>query len=118
MAATGSPRVEAGRTRQATIYAAFTASAIANLIHNNLGLDPAIAPSVILLALYSWRPVRPLLWATAGFIALPSFLFLKPDALMQPSAPKLFFNHLALLTAGLLAIVSFAFSVRRTPPAA
>lgn len=112
-----SPRIESGRTRQATIFAAFAAFAIANLIHNNLGVDPAIAPSLILISLYAWRPARPLLWAAALFIALPSFAFLKLSALTHPTELKPFLNHLALLSSGALAVASFALGLRRITPA-
>ena len=100
-------------TRQTALVAAWVAALVANAIHNDFGVDPAIAPSTALLAVYLWRPVRPLLWATAFFIALPSLLFLDPSALTQPDTGKLFFNHLALLFAGVLAIASVALSLRR-----
>jgi hypothetical protein len=92
--------------RSFTIVGAFLAFAIANLIHNDFSVDPAIAPALVVGLFYWWRPLPGLLWATALMIALPSFLFLKPSALTDPANARAFANHLALALAGTLAVVS------------
>jgi hypothetical protein len=92
--------------RSFVIVGAFAAFAIANLIHNDFSFDPAIAPALVLGLFYWWRPRPGLLWATALMIALPSFLFLKPPALIDPTNTRAFANHLALALAGTLAVVS------------
>lgn len=92
---------------------AFGAALTANLIHNDLGLDPAIAPAAVLTALYWRRPRRGLLWAAAVVTALPSFLFLRWSALGSPAAVRPFFNHLALLVAGVAAVLAVLVSFRR-----
>jgi hypothetical protein len=90
---------------------AFAAFAIANLIHNNFGLDPAIVPAALLVGLYLWRPRRWLLWGAAIMIALPSFVFLRWDALVPPAVAIPFLNHVALLAAGALAVLGVVISV-------
>ena len=92
--------------RNRIIIVAFAAFAIANLIHNGGGLDPAIVPAVVLLAAYLWRPRPVLLWATAVMIALPSFMFVKWTALTDASNVRSFANHVALATAALLAVLA------------
>lgn len=88
------------------LLGAFAALVAANLIHNNFGLDPAVAPAALLLALHWWRPNRWLLLAAAILIALPAFAFLKWGALLNPGDARPFWNHLALLLAGLLAVLA------------
>jgi hypothetical protein len=93
------------------LLGAFGAFATANVIHNNFGLDVAIAPPAIFTALYGLRRKSWLLYAAIFFIALPAFLFLKPAALLDVSRTTIFVNHLALLLAGLLGVVSAVISV-------
>ena len=113
MASTAATVNQGSRTRQAAIFLAWLAALTANVIHNNVGLDPAIAPATILLMLYWWRPVRPLLWVTAVFIALPSFMFLKFSAIMSPGETQYFLNHLALLVAAVLSVAAALLSLLR-----
>lgn len=100
------------------LAAAFLAYLTANLIHNDFGVDPAIAPAAVLTGLYWWRPRRGLLHAAALLIALPSFLFLKWGALADPAALRPFLNHAALLTAGALALLAVLASIRQARRAA
>ena len=92
--------------RARSLVAAVGAFIVANLIHNKLGLDPAVVPAVVLVGLYWWRPRRALLWIAALAIGLPSFAFFKSGSLLEPANVIPFLNHLALLTAGLLAALS------------
>ena len=100
----------AGRPALFLALAAFT---VAIVIHNRFGLDSAIIPAAAFTALVAWRPRRPFLWAAALFIALPSFLFLKWDALTAPGDGWTFANHVALLAAGLLAVACVIRSLMR-----
>jgi hypothetical protein len=93
------------------LLGAFGAFSAANLIHNNFGLDVAIAPPAIFTALYCWRQKGWLLHAANFFIAIPAFLFLKPSALLDLSRTPVFINHLALLLAGMLSVISTLISV-------
>lgn len=102
----------ARQRRSLMLLGAFAAWLVANLIHNDFGLDPAVAPATVLGGLYWWRPNRPLLWATAALIAAPALLFFKWRALAEPAGAMPFLNHLALLLAGVLAIASVAMSLR------
>ena len=113
MASTAATVTHRSRPRQATILLAYLAALTANVIHNNFGLDPAIAPATVLLILYWWRPIRPLLWGTALFIALPSFMFLKFTALLSPADTKYFLNHFALSCAAVLSLTAATLSFRR-----
>lgn len=88
------------------LLGAFVALVAANLIHNNFGLDPAVAPAALLVALNWWRPNRWLLRAGAVLIALPAFAFLKWGALVNPADTEAFWNHVALLLAGALAVLA------------
>ena len=106
---------DGGVRRSALLLAALGAFAVANLIHNDFGLDPAIAPAALLAAIYWWRPRRPLLWGAAFVIALPAFAFFKWSALTDPSSARVLYNHLALLAAGSLAIASVVRSLVPTP---
>lgn len=90
----------------ALLLAAVLCFVIANVIHNGGGVDPAIAPATLLAALYVWRRHRVLLWLALLAIAVPSFAFLKFGALGDPAALRPFLNHLALLLAGTLAVLS------------
>ena len=87
----------------ALLIGAFGAYMLANLIHNRFGLDPAIAPAALLLTLVLWRRRPVLLVGAALLIALPSFLFLRWSALMEPTTTASFANHVALLAGGVLA---------------
>lgn len=79
---------------------------IANLIHNNLRVDIAVAPATLLTVLY-WRSHRLVwLWLAAGLIALPACSFLSFDALRDPANAVYFANHLALLAAAALAALT------------
>jgi hypothetical protein len=93
------------------LLGAFGSFAAANLIHNHFGLDVAIAPPAIFTTLYCWRRKRWLLHAANFFIAIPAFLFLKPSALLDLSRTPVFINHLALLVAGVLGVISTVVSV-------
>jgi len=93
------------------LLAAFTSFLAANLIHNWFGLDPAILPSGVLVGLYLWRRRPGFLWAGALFIALPAFGFLKWSALADPGAFRPFLNHVALLLAAVLALLSVGASL-------
>lgn len=86
------------------LLVAFGSFTAANLIHNNFGLDLAIVPSAVLTALHWWRPRRGFLLGGAIFIALPAFLFLKWSSLTDHRNVLPFLNHIALLTAGVLAL--------------
>jgi hypothetical protein len=86
------------------ILAAFVAFAAANVIHNSVGLDPAIVPPALFVGLVFWRKRRWLLLAAAFFIAAPSFSFLRWSELTSPTDTLHFLNHVALLAAGVLAI--------------
>lgn len=103
--------------RSFSLTAAFVSFLVANLIHNDFGVDPAIVPAAVLGGLYWWRPRPGLQWATAAMIALPSFLFLKPAALLDPSNMRAFLNHAALGIAGVLALLSVvrSFLAGRSP---
>ena len=101
--------------RSALLFAALGAFAVANLIHNNFGLDLAIAPAVLLASIYWWRPTRARLWGAAFVIALPAFAFFKLSALTDPSGTRALLNHLALLAAGALAVASAVRSVIPAP---
>ncbi|MGH7469332.1 MAG: hypothetical protein ACRENP_15375 [Longimicrobiales bacterium] len=104
--------------RSGILFTAFVAFAAANLIHNNLGVDPALAPAALLTGLYGWRPGRGFLWGAALVIALPAFIFLKWSALAQPADAQAFFNHVALFLAGALAVLSVVVSLLMRQPAA
>lgn len=93
------------------LLAAFSAFTVANLIHNDFGLDAAIIPAALLVGFYCWRPRQVLLWAAAVVIALPAFAFIKWGALGNPADTRFFFNHVALLLAGTLAVLSVLVSV-------
>jgi hypothetical protein len=95
----------------ATLLAAFLAFTAANLIHNDFGFDPAIIPAALLVGIYWWRPRRVLLWAAAVVIALPALVFIKWGALGNPADIRFFLNHVALLLAGTLAVLSVLVSV-------
>lgn len=69
-------------------------------------LDPALAPAAQLVALNWWRPNRWLLRVAALLIALPAFAFLKWGALVNPGDAQPFWNHVALLVAGSLAVLA------------
>ena len=97
--------------RSMLLFAALAAFVVANLIHNEFGLDPAIAPAALLAGIYWWRPKRALLWGAAFVIALPAFAFFKWSALTDPSGARMLYNHLALLAAGSLAVASVVRSV-------
>ncbi|MGH7468203.1 MAG: hypothetical protein ACRENP_09470 [Longimicrobiales bacterium] len=58
------------------------------------------------MGLLLWRRRRGFLLAAAVVIALPALLFLEPAALLNPADTLPFFNHLALLSAGVLALAS------------
>jgi hypothetical protein len=90
------------------ILSALAAYTAANLIHNHVGLDPAVAPAIFFVGLLLWRRRRGFLLASAFVIALPAFSFLRWSALTQPALTLPFFNHLALLAAGVLAVGSVA----------
>ncbi len=90
------------------VLAAFAAFFVANLLHNNFGIDPAIIPAGILTGLSLRRPHPVLLAAAAVVIAVPAFAFLKWRALTDPSSAHPFLNHLFLLAAGVLALVALA----------
>jgi hypothetical protein len=92
------------------LLGAFGAFATANLIHNNFGLDVAIAPPAIFTALYCWRRRNWLLRTANFFIAIPAFVFLKPSALLDVSNSTVFLNHLALILAGVLGVISLGIS--------
>lgn len=94
------------RRRSVAIYCAFGAFAAANLIHNDFGLDAAVAPAALLVALYSWRPNRGLLWGAAFVIAFPAFAFLQLRALAETGDVARFLNHWALFVAGAFAVLS------------
>lgn len=113
MASTAATVYPGSRTRQATILLAYLVALTANVIHNNFGLDPAIAPATFLLIIYWWRPIRPLLWATAVFIAVPCFMFFRFTALTSPGETLYFLNHLALLVAAVLSVAAALLSLRR-----
>lgn len=104
--------VTAGRI----LLVAFVAFVAANLIHNNFGLDPAVSPAGLLVTLNLWRPNRWLLRGAAVLIALPAFVFLKWGALVNPGDPRLFWNHVALALAGVLAVLALLKSLAEAPP--
>ena len=103
--------------RSGLLLAAFVAAIAANLIHNRLGLDPAVGPAAVAVALYWWRPGQALLAVAAVLIGAPAILFFDWRALLDPGNIIYFLNHAALLAAGLLAalavISSFVWSTRR-----
>ena len=104
-----------GRPDALALFGAFTAFAVANVIHNNFGaLDLAIAPPVIFTALYCWRRKHWLLLVATFFIAIPALLFFRPTALLDPSRTQVFINHLALILAGMLGVLSAAISLWTT----
>jgi hypothetical protein len=84
--------------------AAFAAFTSANLIHNELSLDPAIAPPAVFIALFLWKRRTSLLLVAACLIAFPAFAFLRLSELSSPASALSFLNHLALLAAGLLGV--------------
>ncbi|MGH7555705.1 MAG: hypothetical protein ACREMQ_22115 [Longimicrobiales bacterium] len=88
------------------ILGAFAAYTSGNLIHNNLGLDPAIVPAAVFVGLVLWRRRRWLLLAAAMVIGLPAFMFLRWSELSKPGDALPFLNHVALLVAGVLAVMS------------
>lgn len=94
------------RASELALVGAAAAFLVSNLIHNDLGLDPAIVPMAALIALFFWRRTRLTLWLTALAIAAPAFLFLDLSAVGNPRDLKPFLNHVALLSAGALAVVS------------
>jgi hypothetical protein len=97
-----------------TLFLALAAFAVANVVHNRFGLDPAIVPAAVLTGLVAWRQRRPFLWGAALFIALPSFLFLQWTAFATPGDTWTFVNHVALLAAGSLAVASVIRSLMPT----
>lgn len=99
----------------AILFGAFGSFTVANLIHNDFGLDPAIIPAALLVSLSWWRPRRGLMWAAALVIALPAFAFFKWTALGDPSNTLRLVNHVALLLAGTLAVLSVAATVTTAP---
>jgi len=101
---------------QIALASALIAFLLSNLIHNDFGLDVAVVPAATFGALFAWRRARPLLWATALFVALPALSFLRPTALTQTADLKVFFNHWALLVAGGLAIVGVLLSLTPRRP--
>jgi hypothetical protein len=101
----------AGLTGSRTLLGAFIAFTVANLIHNDFGLDPAIVPAALLVGLYWWRRRRGLLWGAVLMIAVPAFFFLRWRALADPWDTLRFLNHLALFTAGALAVATAALSL-------
>jgi hypothetical protein len=98
----------------ATLLGALGAFVASNLIHNDLGLDPAILPASALAALYAWRRVIWVLRLAALAIAVPALSFLDWQSLLDTGDPRVFFNHLALFLAGLLAAVTLALTLRAT----
>jgi hypothetical protein len=100
-----------GPSGSLTLLGAFIAFTVANLIHNNFGLDPAIVPAALLVGLYWWRRRRGLLWGAVLVIAVPAFLFLRWRALTDPGDTLRFLNHLTLFAAGALAIATAALSL-------
>jgi hypothetical protein len=88
------------------IAGAFAAFATANIIHNDFGLDPAMAPATLFVGLLFWRRHRALLLAAAVVMALPAFSFLNRSELSSPTDALHFLNHLALLLAGVLAVAA------------
>lgn len=91
---------------KAALLAALLAFWVANLIHNNLRVDVAVAPATLLTVLY-WRSERLVwLWLAAAMIALPAVSFLSVDALRDPANAVYFANHLALLAAATLGVVT------------
>jgi hypothetical protein len=88
------------------ILCAFAAYAAANLMHNSLGLDPAIVPAALFIVLLLWRRQRGYLLAAAFVMVVPAFLFLRWSELISPTSALYFFNHIALLAAGGLALAA------------
>ena len=93
------------------MLAAFAAFLLANLIHNEFGLDAAILPAGIVIVLLLWRALRSLLAAAALTIGVPAFAFLEWSALIQTSNVHRLLNHLALLAGGVLAVVALTAEV-------
>ena len=96
------------------LLAAFVAFLAANLIHNRMRVDVAIAPAALLLAFDAWRPSRWLRLAAAVFIGIPALAFFRFAALLEPERTLPFLNHVCLLLAGLFAIAG---GVRALMPA-
>ena len=99
------------RTALFLIMAAYAAFTIAVLIHNSFGLDPAVVLPTLFVGLLLWRRRRGFLIAAVIVIAVPAFAFLKPVALSNPDELLYFFNHLALLSAGVLAVAAAVVSL-------
>jgi hypothetical protein len=99
------------------ILCAFAAYAAANLMHNRLGLDPAIVPAALFVGLLLWRRQRGFLLAAAFAMVVPAFLFLRWSELISPSSAPYFFNHVALLAAGGLALAAAIIALVPSRPA-
>jgi hypothetical protein len=90
---------------------AYTSFVVANLIHNNLSLDPAVVPATVRAAVNAWRRRRWSLLAAAFMIALPALYFFRWNALAVPTT-RAFANHFALLLAAVLAVASAGSGLR------
>lgn len=101
-----------GRVSSSLNLAALATFTCANLIHNDFGLDPAIAPAALFTALYLWKRRTALLLMAAFLIALPAFAFLRLSELSSPASTLSFLNHVALLAAGLLAVAGAVAALR------
>jgi hypothetical protein len=103
----------------AALTAGLIALYVANLIHNDIGLDPAVVPATVFAVSYPFWRKGGLLVAAAFFVALPSFAFLRFAALVDPSQLQPFANHWALLTAGVSAVMSVVLAclAKSVPPA-
>lgn len=107
--ARGIDRSRAGRV---LVLAAFAAFLIANLIHNRFGVDAAIVPATVFVAVWLWRPRRWIQLVALFFIAAPSLLFFKVAALTGPAGTITFWNHVVLLVAAVLAIAGAIVALR------
>jgi hypothetical protein len=105
--------VEQLRTGRNLLVAAYGSFVAANLIHNQLGLDPAVIPSGLFVALMLWKPHRGFLIAGAICIAAPALGFFKLNAILQPTTSLRFMNHLFLFSGGVLALAAGASGVVR-----
>lgn len=96
------------------VLIAVAAFVVANLIHNGGLLDPAAFPALTFAGLLLWRPRPIFLFAAALFVAVPAVSFLNWTALADVSHLRPFFNHVALLVAGVFATVGAAAGGVRT----
>jgi hypothetical protein len=97
---------ELRRSGLVLIVCAFAAYTAANLLHNRWGVDLALAPAALFVGLVLWRRRRVFLLPAAVLIFLPAFAFFRVSELRAPADPFSFYNHVALLIAGVLGVLS------------